>query len=158
MKKVLLSGIIAGIFLISIITYSSLPQQKQVEPEAQSNYCSGTAACFTGNVTKIVDGDTIHVNGNSIRFALASTPELDEFGGLDAKHFVEQICPVGSEALVDEDDRQTLGSYGRMIAVIYCNGVNLNESVLDADHAWLPSAFCSRSEFSTHAWAQKYGC
>jgi len=120
--------------------------------------CSGSAACILGYVTNIIDGDTIHVDGNSIRFSLASTPELNEFGGFDAKHFVEKICPVGSQALVDEDDGQTKGSYGRMIAVIYCNGVNLNEAVLEEGHAWLSTSFCSTSEFSSEAWAKKFGC
>ncbi len=120
--------------------------------------CSGSAACISGYVTEIIDGDTIEVDGNSIRFSLASTPELNEYGGFDAKHFVERICPVGSQALVDEDDGQTEGSYGRMIAVIYCNGVNLNEAVLEQGHAWLSTSFCSTSEFSSEAWAKKYGC
>jgi len=120
--------------------------------------CSGSAACISGYVTNIIDGDTIHVDGNSIRFSLASTPELNEFGGFDAKHFVEQICPVGSQALVDEDDGRTKGSYDRMIAVIYCNGVNLNEAVLEEGHAWLSTSFCSTSEFSSEAWAKKFGC
>ncbi len=120
--------------------------------------CSGSAGCFTGIVTRVVDGDTIHVDGNSIRFTLASTPEPNEFGGLEAKQFVEEICPVGSTVLVDEDDGQTEGSYGRMIAVIYCNGINLNEAVIEEGHGYLDSGFCSTSEFSTHSWAQKYGC
>jgi len=135
---------------------SQSDQTAQSHP--QSNDCPGSAKCFTGKVTKVVDGDTIHVNGQPIRFALASTPELDEDGGIEAKQFVEQICPVGSEVLVDEDDGQTEDDYRRIIAAIYCNGVNLNEAVLDEGHAWLPSSFCSISEFSTHAWAQKYGC
>ena len=120
--------------------------------------CSGSAGCFTGIVTRVVDGDTIHVDGNSIRFTLASTPEPNEFGGLEAKQFIEQICPVGSTVLVDEDDGQTEGSYGRMIAVIYCNGINLNEAVIEEGHGYLDSGFCDRSEFSSEAWAQKYGC
>jgi len=123
-----------------------------------STQCSGNAKCISGTVTKVVDGDTIHVDGQSIRFALASTPELSEFGGIEAKNFVEQLCPIGSAAIVDEDDGQTQGSYGRIIGVIYCNAVNLNEAVLDAGHAWLSSGFCSQSEFSGEAWAQKYGC
>ena len=128
------------------------------EETFQSFDCSGTARCFTGTVTDIIDGDTIRVGAQSIRFALASTPEPNEFGGLDAKQFVEQICPVGSDALVDEDDKQTEGSYGRIVAVIYCNGVNLNEAVIEEGHGYLDSVFCDRSEFATHAWAQRNGC
>jgi len=134
------------------------PSDDTIETTQSSSLCSGNARCITGTVTRVVDGDTIHVDGNSIRFTLASTPEPNEFGGLEAKQFVEQICPVGSKALVDEDDGQTEGSYGRMIAVIYCNGINLNEAVLEADHAEITTFYCSKSEFSSEAWAQKYGC
>jgi len=134
---------------------SSTPVQPETIP---SKNCSGSARCFTGEVTQIIDGDTIMVNGESIRFALTSTPELHEFGGLEAREFLESICPVGSLALVDEDDGQTQGSYGRIVGVIYCNGMNLNEAILDADLGILSSGFCSSSEFSTHAWTQRYGC
>ncbi len=139
----------------------SPPKQAETpspSPVEQSNDCSGSARCFTGIVTQVIDGDTIKVEGQSIRFALTSTPELNEFGGVEAKNFIEEICFVGSSALVDEDDGQTEGSYGRIIAVIYCNGFNLNEAILDADLGILSSGFCSSSEFSTHGWAQRYGC
>lgn len=122
------------------------------------NVCLGSAQCFSGSVTQIIDGDTIKVEGKSIRFALASAPELNEFGGIEAKQFVERLCPVGSKAIVDEDDRQTQGSYGRIIGVIYCNGVNLNEMIIKEGFGYLTSGFCDRSEFSTQPWAQKYGC
>ena len=124
----------------------------------QSNDCSGTAACFTGTITRIIDGDTIHVDGKSIRFSLASTPELNEPGGLEAKQLVEQICPAGSEVLVDEDDLQTESSYGRIIAVIYCDGVNINEAVLKAELGEISTFYCNTSEFANEDWAQKYGC
>jgi len=128
------------------------------ETKPQSNDCSGNARCFTGEVTQIIDGDTITVAGQSIRFALTSTPELNEYGGVEARNFIEDICPVGSSALVDEDDGQTEGSYGRIVGVIYCNGVNLNEAVLDDGLGYLSSGFCYKSEFKTHAWAQRHGC
>jgi len=133
-------------------------KEDYLEKESTPHDCSGNARCFSGSVTQVIDGDTIRVDGQSIRFALASTPELNEFGGVDAKQFVEQICPVGSEAIVDEDDFQTEGSYGRIVAVVYCNGVNVNEAVLDAGYGYLSSGFCDKSEFENTAWAQNYGC
>lgn len=120
--------------------------------------CSGSARCFTGQVTEVIDEDTIRVDGQSIRFALASTPELSEYGGHQAKKFVEQVCPVGSEVLVDEDDGQTQGSYGRIIALIYCNGNNLNELVIVSGFGSLETIFCYNSEFSSDSWAQNNGC
>jgi micrococcal nuclease len=124
--------------------------------------CSGNARCISGSVTQIVDGDTINVERASImyaiRFALTSTPELNEFGGQEAKKFLEQICPRGSQVLVDEDDGQTEGSYGRIVGVVYCNDMNLNQEILDADLGDISVNFCLKSEFSSYSWAQKHGC
>ncbi len=129
-----------------------------VESQESSQDCSGTARCITGIVTKIVDGDTIHVDGVLVRFAMASAPELKGFGGTDSRNFIDTICPVGSEVLVDEDDSQTEGSFGRMIGVVYCNGVNLNSELLDAGLGYLADQFCDSSEFADDSWAIKHGC
>jgi len=123
-----------------------------------SEKCSGIARCIEGFVTKIVDGDTIHVDGKSVRFALSSAPELKGFGGIDSRNFIDTICPVGSDVIVDEDDSQTEGSYGRIIGVVYCNGLNLNQELLDADLGYLENQFCDSSEFAEESWAIKHGC
>ena len=120
--------------------------------------CMGTAKCFAGIVTEVIDGDTLKVNGESIRFSLASAPELKGFGGIDSRNFIETLCPVGSEVTIDEDDGQVLGSYGRIIGLIYCNDVILNQELLDANLGYLEDRFCDSSEFSTTTWAQKHGC
>ncbi|MEK0319009.1 MAG: thermonuclease family protein [Nitrosopumilus sp.] len=132
--------------------------QLDTQPSYSSQDCSGNARCLTGSVTQVIDGDTIKVDGQSIRFTLASAPELNEFNGPEARDFIENLCPVGSTALVDEDDGQTGGSYGRIIGVIYCNGVNLNEELLDSEFGYLSSGFCNRSEFKDEDWARKHGC
>ena len=129
-----------------------------VDSDPDISDCSGDAACIPGKVTKILDGDTIKVFGKSVRFALSSAPETDEIGGGESAEFVESICPVGSSVLVDEDDMQTEGSFGRIIGVVYCNGTNLNEAILENGHGELSAVFCSKSEFSDSDWAKKYGC
>jgi len=131
------------------------------EPESTniiSQECSGTARCITGTVTSIIDGDTIKVDGQTIRFALASAPELNEFNGPEARDFIENLCPVGSTVLVDEDDGRTEGSFGRILGVIHCNGVNLDEELLDADLGDILLEHCSTSEFADDYWAVKHGC
>ena len=136
-----------------------IKEPKQTEPtQSLSDDCSGTARCITGTVTKIVDGDTIHVDGESVRFALASAPELSGYGGVESRNFIQTICPIGSDVIVDEDDSQTGESFGRMIGVIYCNGINLNAELLDADLGYLENRFCDSSEFASDPWAQKHGC
>jgi len=102
-----------------------------------------------------VDGDTLDVGSTRIRLTLVNTPEVGEAGYSEAKQFTSQTCPIGTQALVDEDDGQTSGSYGRMIAVVYCHGVNLNAELLTSGHAVLLSYYCSVSEFADQAWT---GC
>ena len=120
--------------------------------------CKGYAECLSGTVTRIIDGDTIHVDGKSIRFALSSAPELYEINGPESRAFIQTICPVDSLVIVDEDDKQTEGSYGRMLGVVYCNGMSLNQELLDSGLGYLSSEFCEKSEFEHYSWAQKHGC
>lgn len=75
--------------------------------------------------------------------------------GLAAKQYVQQICPMGSKVKVDEDDGQTGGSHGRIVGVVYCNGVNLNEAVIEKGFGHLSFTYCDNSEFSDKAWS---GC
>ena len=120
--------------------------------------CMGTAKCFAGIVTEVIDGDTLKVNGESIRFSLASAPELKGYGGVDSKNFIETICPVGSTVTVDEDDGYVIGSYGRIVGLVHCNGANLSSELLDSTLGYLEVRFCDSSEFAELKWAQKHGC
>lgn len=104
------------------------------------------------------DGDTLNVDGQSIRLALTSTPEQGQEGYAESSDFTARSCPIGSEALVDEDDGQTEGSYGRLIGVVYCGDTNLNEAILEEGHGTISTYFCDESEFSDEPWAQKNGC
>ena len=130
--------------------------------------CKGAAGCFSGNVTKVVDGDTLDVNGIRIRLSLINTPEVGMKNYTEAKDLALKLCPVGSMALVDQDDGQTRGSYGRMIGEVYCNfkaGVenltltkNLSEEELKSGLAEILTKYCASSEFASELWAKRYGC
>jgi len=140
-------------------TSSQLLQETEsdtFQPSLQD--CSGTAGCIIGTVTKIIDGDTIHVDDQSVRFALTSAPNLEGYGGVDSKNFIQTICPVGSEVLVDEDDGHVLDDHARMVGMIACNDMILNEELLDASLGHLELRFCSSSEFANESWAIKHGC
>ena len=119
----------------------------------RNSQCKGTALCYTGTVEHIVDGDTLDVGGYRIRLALVNSPEVNQTGYEEAKQFTASLCSVGSQALVDEDDGQTQGSYGRTIAVVYCGGKNLNAEFLQSGHAVILTQYCSNSEFATESWA-----
>jgi len=140
-------------------TSSQLLQETESDTSHHSSQdCSGTAGCIIGTVTKIIDGDTIHVDDQSVRFALASAPNLEGYGGADSKNFIQTICPVGSEVLVDEDDGHVLDDHARMIGMVACNDMILNEELLDASLGHVELRFCSSSEFANESWAIKHGC
>lgn len=143
----------------SPLTFSYYTTQFQINADSGTKVeCSGSAACFSGTVTKVTDGDTIDVDNITVRFALVDTPEIGEAGYHEATSFTSKLCAVGSKVLVDEDDGQTAGSYGRMIAKVYCDGRLINEELLESRNAILLTRHCDESEFANEGWAKKFGC
>lgn len=119
--------------------------------------CSGIAQCFADNVNRVVDGDTIVAGTKTIRLVLVDTPEKGEAGYEEAKNYVSSLC-LNQRAIVDQDDLQYYDSYGRMLAVVWCNNTNVNAALLENGYGVLYSQFCDESEFGFADWAQKAGC
>ena len=167
MKKLILSGLVLVAVLTAGCTGTTpltwvCPDGTEVyggpSQCPESSFCKGTARCFNGTVTRIVDGDTIEVDNVSIRLSLVDAPEYDEEGGVEAMEYALTICPVGSVAKVDEDDGQTEGNYDRIIAVVYCNYKNLNDLMLSQNGVSLYEEFCNISEFANEGWLWPYEC
>ncbi|MEM2161036.1 MAG: thermonuclease family protein [Candidatus Nitrosotenuis sp.] len=161
MKKSIILGIIVGIIVIVLITNTLFIDHKngQTQKGYFTDYgCSGSTGCISGIVARVIDGDTLEINGTRIRLALTSTPELSEKNGIDAKDFTSKFCPVGSYVIVDEDDLQKGGSYGRTIGKVLCKHGMLNSALLESNLAYIDKRFCSTSEFSSEDWAKKHGC
>jgi len=158
---ILLVVILVGFLLVSVLPpitpNEGGPPGNGTELE-NGSLCLGSADCFEDDVTKIVDGDTLYVGGIKIRLSLVDTPESGESGFEDAKQFVSDLCPVGSIALVDQDDYQLYDAYGRMLAVVHCGGKNLNKELLEEGHAVILTQYCDDSEFENQKWAKDYGC
>ena len=127
-------------------------------PGPEDPRCSGTEGCFTGVVTRVVDGDTLDVNGERIRLVLVNAPERDTREGPASTEYLRQLCPVGSTALVDQDDLQRTDAYGRTLAVVWCGDRRVNEELIRAGHARLYRRFCRQSEFGMEPWALELGC
>jgi len=121
--------------------------------------CAGSAECFSGIVSRVVDGDTLDVGDIRIRLSLVNTPERGEEGFDDATEFTAALCPVGSRVLVDQDDGQLQDDFGRMLAKITCGDTkNLNSELVDNGYAGILTQYCVESEFSTEDWARNNGC
>ena len=115
--------------------------------------CMGEAQCVAGGVTRVIDGDTLVVGDMSVRLALVGTEERGTAWGDLAYLVVSAVCQPGSPALLDQDDGQRGGSYGRMLAVVWCGDVNLNEFLVDAGYGSIDARYCQASEFSGESWA-----
>ena len=120
--------------------------------------CLGNDLCISARVERIIDGDTIYVEGYKIRLSLTNTPEKNEIGFSEATEFTKRLCPVGSVITVDQDDKQQYDEYGRLLGKVYCNDKNLNSELLYNGHASILPQYCASSEFFDESWAQKYGC
>lgn len=153
MKKVfviLACGIAVSVCAALIVGYStsSPAQQLQGQPHIER----------IATVDYVVDGDTINLQGGEkVRLVGIDTPEVhpqEGPGGREAKEFIENLCPPGTEVGLDVDDLDSTDHYGRTIAVVYVkvNGswVNLNAELLRGGHAEV--MFIPPSEFNPYEW------
>lgn len=96
-------------------------------------------ADFRAKVEKVVDGDTIRVSCDfrdftfPIRFLDTNAPEMNE-GGEESKSWLKnQIEKEEVEILIDKTNR--VGKYGRLLGIIFHNGLNINEQSIRAGMA-----------------------
>ncbi|MCF0226864.1 MAG: thermonuclease family protein [Methanobrevibacter sp.] len=104
----------------------------------------------SGVCTKVVDGDTIYVDGvGKIRLVGVNTPEKGA-GGYDvSKEFVTKLCK-GKTVGLDIDNSKNNDKYNRTLAVVIVDGKNLNEMLLKeglAEVMYIPP-----SEFNPNQW------
>lgn len=102
---------------------------------------------IVSKVVKVVDGDTIDLqSGERVRLAIANTPERGHEGYALATQFTKNLC-LGKDAKVDLDEGQKGGSFDRVIGLVYCDGHNLNEELIEGGYAQVWVKFCAKSEF-----------
>jgi len=113
---------------------------------------------YDGQITRVIDGDTLIIDQTTIRLSLVNSPERGEPGYQEAKEFASTVCPVGSNAEFIEDSWQQSDKYGRSLGLVFCNDMFLNELLLTNGHAEISTYFCDKSEFGIEDWARAYGC
>ena len=150
--------IIAGlVLLIIIIGFSSVSAEQKSTTDVKK-VCSGKKSCMIGIVNKIIDGDTLIVKNQKIRLSLTNTPEKNDVNFIKTIDFAKQICPVGSPVIVDQDDKQPVDRYERIVGKVTCSGKILNAELLYGGYAHILKQYCAKSEFANEPWAKKYGC
>ena len=113
---------------------------------------------YDGQITRVIDGDTLIIDQTTVRLSLVNSPERDERGYQEAKDFALTVCPIGVNAEFVEDTWQQTDKYGRSVGLVYCNDMMFNELLLTNGHAEISTYYCDKSEFGSEGWARAYGC
>ena len=154
LKKILVLANVFGMLLIIILIFGFGPSDTTSTPENIEPVFMG----YDGQITRVIDGDTLLIDQTTIRLSLVNSPERDERGYQEAKDFALTVCPVGVNAEFVEDTWQPVDKYGRSVGLVYCNDMMLNELLLTNGHAEISTYYCDRSEFGSEGWARAYGC
>ena len=89
----------------------------------------------SGKCYKVVDGDTIWVEGiGKIRFVQVNTPERGEPGYHEAKDYVKEKC-LGKTVYLDIDDKKHYDKYNRTLAIVYTENLDINRELLNENLA-----------------------
>lgn len=118
--------------MVFLLTLTLLPG---LEVTAGSDY-------FKAIVEYVIDGDSLRVSaeGNEIEVRLwgVDAPEYDQPGSRAAKKLLQQLV-LGKEVQVHP---QYHDKYNRLVAIIYLNGINVNEALLESGHCWVHRYYC----------------
>ena len=121
----------ASLLVLNLLVPAALPA---LHPPQAGTFAP---APFTGKVVGVKDGDTIEVlhqgRGVKVRLAHIDAPEGGQPFGNAARQRLSDRC-FGRVVRVEQTGRPD--RYGRLIAVIHCNGVNLNKAMVLEGYAW----------------------
>ena len=154
LKKNLVIVNLCGVAFILIVVFGFEPVDTTSTPENIESVFMG----YEGQITRVIDGDTLLIDQTKIRLSLVNSPELNETGYQEAKNFASTVCPVGANAEFVEDSWQPVDKYGRSVGLVYCNDMMLNKLLLTNGHAEILTYYCDKSEFGSEDWAKAYGC
>ena len=154
LKKILVLANVFGMLLIIILIFGFDTPDTTSTPENIEPVFMG----YDGQITRVIDGDTLLIDQTTIRLSLVNSPERDERGYQEAKDFASTVCPIGVNAEFVEDTWQPVDKYGRSVGLVYCNDMMLNELLLTNGHAEISTYYCDKSEFGSEGWARAYGC
>lgn len=89
-----------------------------------------------GSVIYVIDGDTVKIRNEAgtftIRLAGIDAPEKQQSFGLKAKHHLNKLV-TGKEIsanIISQD------KYGRLVAFVFCEKLNINAQMLSDGYAW----------------------
>jgi micrococcal nuclease len=108
----------------------------------QTEVCRGDASFFQAKVIRVVDGDTIEIQKKietqRVRIWGIDTPEWDQRYGTQASQFTRSQL-LGKEVRVAP---KGIDKYGRLVAVITTDRINISEELIKSGLAWVHIYYC----------------
>lgn len=106
---------------------------------------NGAIRSFEVRVHHIIDGDSLAVvlgqTYMEIRLWGIDAPEYDQPGSEEASERLASLTKSGKIILFIKDrDR-----YGRTVAIVNCNAINVNEAMVASGNAWVHIYYCKES-------------
>jgi micrococcal nuclease len=106
---------------------------------------SANAETITGTIDSVKDGDTITIISKDkrveIRLFGIDTPEKTQAFGQAARNFTGGKAAKGEirvESITKDHD-------GRTVAIVFVNGINLNEQIVSQGFGWVYRQYCKKS-------------
>jgi len=97
---------------------------------------------WSARVISVHDGDTITVERSQLSYKLRlygiDCPELSQDFGEQARDFAANMI-LGRDVIVYV---RNVDMYGRHVAIVYADGISLNEKLLEFGFAWKYISFC----------------
>lgn len=139
-KKTIRYLILGLIFLFSIVFSYSNDNQKNSSSKSATSSASQVTDKQTYLVTKVVDGDTIEIDGGQkVRYIGIDTPEtvdprrLIGCFGKEASAKNKELV-LGKEVRLEKDISET-DKYGRLLRYVYANDVFVNQYLVSEGFA-----------------------
>lgn len=101
------------------------------------------SATITGKVISVADGDTITILTQQheqikIRLSAVDTPEGNQAYGNKAKAFTSFMVKGKNVSIEPE----TIDKYGRTVAMVFVDGLNLNKEIVANGQGWVYRKYC----------------
>ena len=138
-----------GINFLDNNVCAATPQGTLHIKDSKTNEVRDVSYEASGKCYKVVDGDTIWVEGvGKIRFVQVNTPKRGEDGYKEAKDYVKEKC-LGKTVYLDIDDKKHYDKYNRTLAIVYTEDQDINRELLHENLAEImyipPSEFAKGS-------------
>jgi micrococcal nuclease len=107
-----------------------------------ADVCHADPSSFQAKVIRVVDGDTLEIQQKMrtqrVRIWGIDTPEGDQRYGAQASHFTRSQL-LGKEVWVA---RKGIDKYGRLVAVVTIDSLNISEELIKSGLAWVHTYYC----------------